>query len=169
MTPIKLPACERLPSTLCIRSSKDECPPLLTHTNSQALCKSTCWNDSIETLKKTCAQEYPERAMYVQGSIDSRNSAIHNAYHTSLRPSSLFEPRHPSLKVVDSKISLLHPTWRRLARTSRRCTEENVYRTLAAQRHPKHVAECLSERSPRAIDSAHQGRMSNSSPLEIDS
>ena len=100
MTPIKLPACERLPSTLCIRSSKDECPPLLTHTNSQALCKSTCWNDSIETLKKTCAQEYPERAMYVQGSIDSRNSAIHNAYHTSLRPSSSFEPRHPSLKVV---------------------------------------------------------------------
>ncbi len=30
----------------------------------------------------------------------SRNSAIHNAYHSSLRPSSLFEPRHPSLKVV---------------------------------------------------------------------
>ena len=29
-----------------------------------------------------------------------RNSASHNAYHTSLRPSSLFEPRHPSLKVV---------------------------------------------------------------------
>ena len=28
------------------------------------------------------------------------NSANQNAYHTSLRPSSLFEPRHPSLKVV---------------------------------------------------------------------
>ena len=29
-----------------------------------------------------------------------RNSASRNAYRTSLRPSSLFEPRHPSLKVV---------------------------------------------------------------------
>ena len=42
----------------------------------------------------------PESAGCVQGSIDSRNSAIHNAYRISLRPSSLFEPRHPSLKVV---------------------------------------------------------------------
>ena len=40
--------------------------------------------------------------MYVQVPIGSRNPAIHNAYHTSLRPSSLFEPRHPSLKVVTS-------------------------------------------------------------------
>ena len=45
-------------------------------------------------------QEYPASAVYVQIPIGSRNSAIHNAYHTSLRPSSLFEPRHPSLKVV---------------------------------------------------------------------
>ena len=29
--------------------------------------------------------------------IGSRNYAIHRVYHTSLRPSSLFEPRHPSL------------------------------------------------------------------------
>ena len=43
---------------------------------------------------------FPESAVYVQISIGSRNSAIHNVYHTSLRPSSLFEPRHPSLKVV---------------------------------------------------------------------
>ena len=38
--------------------------------------------------------------MHIQGTIDSRNSAIHNAHHTSLRPSSVFEPRHPSLKVA---------------------------------------------------------------------
>jgi hypothetical protein len=38
--------------------------------------------------------------MHVQKSIGSRNSAIHNDYHTLLRPSSLLEPRHPSLKVV---------------------------------------------------------------------
>ena len=53
-----------------------------------------------ETLKQACSQGYPESAVYVQIPIGSRNSAIHNAYHTSLRPSSLFEPRHPSLKVV---------------------------------------------------------------------
>ena len=29
--------------------------------------------------------------------IGSRNSAIHNAYHSSLRPSSFYEPKHPSL------------------------------------------------------------------------
>ena len=52
------------------------------------------------TLKQACFQGYPESAVYVQIPIGSRNSAIHNAYHTSLRPSSLFEPRHPSLKVV---------------------------------------------------------------------
>jgi hypothetical protein len=39
--------------------------------------------------------------MSVQSSIDSRNSAIHSAYRISLRPSSLPEPRHPSLKVVE--------------------------------------------------------------------
>ena len=56
--------------------------------------------DTVETLKQTCFQGYPESAGCVQGSIDSRNSAIHSAYRISLRPSSLFEPRHPSLKVV---------------------------------------------------------------------
>ena len=56
--------------------------------------------DTVEILKQTCFQGYPESAGCVQGSIDSRNSAIHSAYRISLRPSSLFEPRHPSLKVV---------------------------------------------------------------------
>ena len=53
-----------------------------------------------ETLKQACFQGYPESAVYVQVPVGSRNSASRNAYHTSLRPSSLFEPRHPSLKVV---------------------------------------------------------------------
>ena len=52
------------------------------------------------TLKQACFQGYPESAVYVQIPVGSRNSASRNAYHTSLRPSSLFEPRHPSLKVV---------------------------------------------------------------------
>ena len=56
-----------------------------------------------QALKQAYSQGYPESAMHVQVSIGSRNSAIHNDYHTSLRPSSLFEPRHPSLKVVSTK------------------------------------------------------------------
>jgi hypothetical protein len=44
--------------------------------------------------------------MYVQSSIGSRNSAIHNVYHTSLRPSSLLEPRHLSLKVVNNVVEM---------------------------------------------------------------
>ena len=42
----------------------------------------------------------PSSAECVQESVGSRNSAIHNAYRTSLRPSSMHKPRHPSLKVV---------------------------------------------------------------------
>ena len=53
-----------------------------------------------QALKQAYSQGYPESAVCVQVPIGSRNSAIHNVYHTSLRPSSLFEPRHPSLKVV---------------------------------------------------------------------
>ena len=40
----------------------------------------------------------PESVEYVQKSDDSRNSAIRIAYRNSLRPSSLPEPRHSSLK-----------------------------------------------------------------------
>ena len=58
------------------------------------------WHEMMMRLKQACFQGYPESAVCVQIPIGSRSSAIHNAYHTSLRPSSLFEPRHPSLKVV---------------------------------------------------------------------
>ena len=55
----------------------------------------------MEALNQACFQAYPESAVCVQSPVGSRNSAIYNVYHTSLRPSSLFEPRHPSLKVVN--------------------------------------------------------------------
>ena len=42
---------------------------------------------------------YPSSAICVQGSDDSRNSAIRIAYRTLLRSSSVWEPRHPSLKI----------------------------------------------------------------------
>ena len=57
-------------------------------------------HDKVKALKQACFQAYPESAVCVQSPVGSRNSAIYNVYHTSLRPSSLFEPRHPSLKVV---------------------------------------------------------------------
>jgi hypothetical protein len=38
----------------------------------------TC-NIMLVTLKQVCFQAYPESTKYVQVSIDSRNSAIHNA------------------------------------------------------------------------------------------
>ena len=58
-----------------------------------------------QALKQAYSQGYPESAMRVQESIGSRNSAIHNDYHTSLRPSSVLEPRYPSLKVVTYAMS----------------------------------------------------------------
>ena len=54
-------------------------------------------HDSINALKKTCFEEGPQSAGCVQLSIDSRNSASHNAYRTLLRPSSFLKPRDPSL------------------------------------------------------------------------
>ena len=54
---------------------------------------------------QACCRVYPSSTTRVQSSIDSRNSAIHKGYHTSLRPSSLSKPRHPSLKVVTEDAS----------------------------------------------------------------
>ena len=50
----------------------------------------------------------PDSVGYVQKSDDSRNSAIRIAYRNSLRPSSLAEPRHSSLKF--SKNDTSHTT-----------------------------------------------------------
>ena len=41
-----------------------------------------------------------ESAICIRSSVVSRDSAIHQVYHTSLCPSSLPEPRHPSLNVL---------------------------------------------------------------------
>ena len=53
-----------------------------------------------QTLKQACFWGCPKSAVHVQVSIDSQSSAIHNAYRSLLRPSSLLKPRHPSLNVV---------------------------------------------------------------------
>ena len=80
--------------------------PLHWHTTTLSnIAHTTAWCEYWEhlriiALKQTYFQEWPESAVCVQRSLDSRNSAIHGAYRILLRPSSLLEPRHPSLKVV---------------------------------------------------------------------
>ena len=54
-----------------------------------------------QTLRQACFQENPESAMCVQNFDDSRGLAIRITYRISLRSSSLWEPRHPLLKVVN--------------------------------------------------------------------
>ena len=77
------------------------------------------WNKKTYTLKQACCQGYPESTICVQVPVGSRNSAIHNAYRTSLRPSSLIEPRHPSLKVVNKVTSWCTIVFERIASTPR--------------------------------------------------
>ena len=55
----------------------------------------------LRTLRQACFQENPESAMCVQSFDDSRGLAIRITYRISLRSSSLWEPRHPLLKVVN--------------------------------------------------------------------
>ena len=103
--------------------------------------------DTVETLKQAYFQGYPESAGCVQGSIDSRNSAIHSAYRISLRPSSLFEPRHPSLKVV--KVRLLET--RLLERFGRVVHPARADQRAAAERENPGPCRAESSRSPSAV------------------
>ena len=69
-----------------------------TATVQQPPCGSAEWVSL--TLRQACSRENPGSAMCVQNLDDSRGLAIRITYHISLRPSSLWEPRHPLLKVV---------------------------------------------------------------------
>ena len=71
----------------------------------------------LRTLRQACFQENPESAMCVQNFDDSRGLAIRITYRISLRSSSLWEPRHPLLKVVIN--CLLGPATARAADTHR--------------------------------------------------
>eukprot|EP01136_Pigoraptor_vietnamica_P002239 Opistho-1_new@29932 len=51
-------------------------------------------------LKQACSRDWPESAICVQRFDDSLSSAIHITYRSSLRSSSMHEPRDPPLKVV---------------------------------------------------------------------
>ena len=62
--------------------------------------KGTSAEWGSQTLRQACYREKPESAMCVQNFNDSRGLAIRITYRISLRSSSLWEPRHPPLKVV---------------------------------------------------------------------
>ena len=49
--------------------------------------------------RRLASRSFPKAQFAFKWLFDSRNSASHNAFHTLLRPSSMFEPRHQSLKV----------------------------------------------------------------------
>ena len=109
----------RYPSTPCYKMNAKNKPYALL----QDECKEL----------KACFQGYPESAVYVQIPIGSRNSAIHNAYHTSLRPSSLFEPRHPSLKVVFDHKVVNHPE---------QYTDTHVFQQIAVASQKRKTVQC---------------------------
>ena len=74
-----------------------------THCHNPAACRpinssSAEWGS--QTLRQACFRVKPESAMCVQNFDDSRGLAIRITYRISLRSSSLWEPRHPPLKVV---------------------------------------------------------------------
>ena len=90
-------------------------------------------------------------ATCVQHSIGSRNSAVRSAYRTSLRPSSLFEPRHPSLEVVRLGKIILY--MRISCSRSYMSTRSKVWRRLdATQRSTVRVYEpCLTHLRARSV------------------
>jgi len=56
--------------------------------------------ERLITLKQACSKVIPPSATCVQRFDDSRSSAIHITYRSSLRSSSMQEPRYPLLTVV---------------------------------------------------------------------
>lgn len=59
-----------------------------------------------QILRQACLRETPQGAMCVQNIHDSRGLAIRITYRISLRSSSLWEPRHPPLKVVSARYNI---------------------------------------------------------------
>jgi hypothetical protein len=80
---------------------------LLAHTSTQWKTLPPVAGKSLPLELNTASAEkgplpgIPGSATCIQTPAGSRSSAIQNGHHTSLRPSSLPDPRYPSLKVVD--------------------------------------------------------------------
>ena len=75
----------------------------ITYLTREFLCKKEFNRTLIYDINKhtetNMLRGYPLSAVCVRKSDDSRNSAIRIAYRISLRSSSLWEPRYPSLKI----------------------------------------------------------------------
>ena len=74
------------------------------HCQAPSVSSSRCGDNSTrrvstQTLRQACFREKPESAMCVKSFCDSRGLAIRITYRISLRSSSLWEPRHPLLKI----------------------------------------------------------------------
>lgn len=54
----------------------------------------------VQTLKQARSQAFPRSMIHIQNFDDSRSLTIHNRYRISLHTSSIWEPRHPLLKVI---------------------------------------------------------------------
>ena len=101
---------KRGPDTWRVYSSRDDSPFLIKghstlrfHRTHATRCEraDVKWvRGGEQTLQQACSQEYPGSARCVQSFDDSLDSAIRITYRISLRSSSMWEPRHPSLKVV---------------------------------------------------------------------
>ena len=83
---------DSVPFNRASRRSDSTVPRALSHTREVRV--------GEQTLQQACSQEYPGSARCVQSFDDSLDSAIRITYRISLRSSSMWEPRHPSLKVV---------------------------------------------------------------------
>ncbi len=105
------------------------------------------------TLKQVCFQECPKSTMYVQVSIGSRKSAIHNAQHTSLRPSQGPEPRHSSLKVLSGAICAALNAENAITSSRRWQTQQDTH-CQALPNHPRELLLSLM-RSPTLSSIVH--------------
>lgn len=76
-------------------------PPVVTNADRKTIrARAPGGDECWRTLQQACSQAYPGSARCVQNFDDSLDSASRKTYRSSLRSSSLWEPRHPSLKVL---------------------------------------------------------------------
>ena len=90
------------PTELTLRRRRHEHTARSPPSQSSSRCQNSDAEWGSQTLRQACYRENPESAMCVQNLNDSRGLAIRITYRISLRSSSLWEPRHPLLKVLIS-------------------------------------------------------------------
>jgi hypothetical protein len=128
------------------------------------------------TLKQACSRENPGSAMCVQSLDDSRDIAIRITYRISLRSSSLWEPRHPSLKVVTPisvLVRLFRPTLnkpqRALLRARLRFSFFHGVVLVAFQRELKSILEGGGFGENKQCATTRKGQEQSSMKLELHS